>query len=176
MCEPTTVAVAAVGLGVAGGIMRGRAEQQALDARADANERNAQLAKQAAADALARGEQDAWKVMEHGEQVAGKQRTAYAGMGVEVGQGSAGIAEQDTAMLTQYAVDIARNNAAREAWGLERQGDNFLAEAARERDQADNALASNIIGGALGGFSNALGSGAFRRTPPSSAPTVPGSA
>lgn len=169
MCEAMG---AGAGLGIMGGILKGVDAKATLEKRADSEEINALLARKAAQDAIQRGEQDAEKVDLEGAQAEGKQRAGYGAMGVVVGEGSAGLTERDTAQMTKVSEDIVRNNAHREAWGLERQADQFLRQAKLDREEADHAILTGILGGGLSGLGSSLST--YRYTPDSQAPSVEG--
>jgi hypothetical protein len=173
MCEPTAIVVG--GSILVGGIMKGQAEKDAAKASASAMKRNARIAEMAASDALQRGEQEAGRVQMAGEAVEGQQRAGYGAMGVDVNSGSAARTQADTAALTAMDMETVRNNAQREAWGLEVQATNMLSDASAVSKAGANALLGGIIGGLAGGASGAMSqlssTGYF-----SPKPTAPGKA
>jgi hypothetical protein len=132
---------------VVGGVMKGIADKKAADASADAQRRNAKVAEDAASDALQRGEADAGRVQMQGSSLQGAQRAGYGTSGADVNTGSAALTQEDTAMLTAMDVQTLRNNAQREAWGLERQADNMRRSADSTATGGNLALAGDIIGG-----------------------------
>src|SRR5258708_15692814 len=124
MCEPVSLGVAA-GAMVVGGVAQGIAAKQAADASANAQRRNALLSDAAASQALQRGEEGAGRVQMQGASLLGAQRVGYGASGVNVNTGSAALTQEDTAGLTELDKQTLRNNAQREAWGLNKQADNM---------------------------------------------------
>lgn len=157
MCEPVSIGLGAVALGSS--IMKGIAEKDAAEERADAMRRNADVAEQAASLALQRGEESAGRIRMQGEGIRGAQRAGYAKGGVVVNTGSAARTQEDTAALTESDVQTERNNAQREAWGLKKQAENMRKDAESTEKAGKLALAGSIIGGAANAF--AIGSGGF---------------
>ena len=156
MCEPTSIVIG--GAIVAGAVAKAYSDDQAAKAAKAAGNRNAILAENAASDALQRGEADAARVRMQDGALAGKQRAALGSSGVDVNQGSAARVQEDTAAITAIDVETVRNNAAREAWGLRTQGLNYRANAAAAGRAGQNAVTSDIIGGAASATSAVVGS------------------
>jgi hypothetical protein len=104
-------------------------QRQEADAQAAQLRRNADLADRAAADALQRGEQKAWRVRMTGERRMSLQKVAYAHAGVDVSSGTPLRAMSETAMVTALDAQVERNNAFREAWGYRKQAANMRAGA-----------------------------------------------
>jgi hypothetical protein len=171
MCEP--VSIVAGGMALYGAISKGQAEKEAADANASALRRNAQLSELAAADARARGEEAASRVVMQGENVKGVQEVAYAGQGVDISSGSAARTVADTATITKMDEVTARNNLQREAWGLDATARNQRAAALDAEAAGQAALVGGIIGGAAAGASSAMSgaaaAGYFKQT---SVPTI----
>lgn len=111
-------------------------------------EHNADIAEIQAQDAIKRGEKDAIKTRQQGNQVLGAQRAAFAARGLDLQAGTAGDLLDQTAFfsLTDQATD--RRNAANEAWAKRAQSANFEAEG----KSLNPALSS--AGSALGGASS----------------------
>lgn len=147
MCEPTTIAIVAGGLQVAGAVQKGIAAKQAAEANAALLEENARTADQAGGDAVLRGRLLEGRVRTEGEQVANKQKTAFAAAGVDVKSGSALDVLGDTGMLSELDAQVVRSNAFREAWGYKTQASQFRRRAGMERQAGDNALVGSILGG-----------------------------
>lgn len=78
---------------------------------------NANIAEQAAKDAISRGDIEAGRVRSGTRQTVGSQRAALAAQGIDVNTGSAADVQSDTARIGALDELTARNNAAREAWG-----------------------------------------------------------
>lgn len=147
MCEPVSVGLVA-GAMVVGGVAKGISDKMAADASADAQRRNALISEQAASQALQRGEEDAGRIQMQGDAVKGAQRAGYGRSGADVNSGSAARTQEDTAMLTELDKTTARNNAQREAWGLDKQAENMRASADATESAGWLALGGDIIGGA----------------------------
>jgi hypothetical protein len=155
MCVPAALAGAAV----VGGVVKGVSDKMQADASASAQRRNAVIAEQAAQDALDRGDVEAGRIRMKGAALQGAQRAGYAAAGVVAGEGSAGRTEMDTVHLTEMDAQTARNNAQREAWGLEKQAENMRASADATETAGWLSLGGDIIGGAVSGALSFSGSG-----------------
>jgi hypothetical protein len=162
MCEPVSMSVAATAI-VASSVAKGVSDKMAADASASAQRRNAIVSEQAASLALQRGEEDAGRIQMKGSSLQGAQRAGYGASGADVNSGSAALTQEDTAQLTEVDKTIARNNAQREAWGLERQADNMRSSADATETAGWLALGGDIIQGASNAV--ALGSGGAAKAP-----------
>lgn len=147
MCEPVSMGVIA-GAVVVGGVAKGIGDKVAADARANALDRNAIIAEDAASQALQKGEEDVGRVQMQGASLQGAQRAGYGSSGSDVNLGSAARTQEDTAMLTVMDKQTVRNNAQREAWGLQKQASNMREDADSSRTAGWLALGGDIIGGA----------------------------
>ncbi len=145
MCEPVSMGVIA-GTMVVGGIVKGIGDKMAADSRADAYDRNAVIAEEAASQALQKCEEDAGRIQMQGASLRGAQRAGYGASGADVNLGSAARTQEDTAFLTEMDMKTIRNNAQREAWGLKKQASNFRADASAARTAGWLSLGSDIIG------------------------------
>jgi hypothetical protein len=152
MCEPVSAGVIA-GTMFAGAVTKGIADKSAADASADAQRRNAIISEEAASQALQKGEEDVGRIQMQGEAVKGAQRAGYGAAGVDVNLGSAARTQEDTSALTEMDKQTARNNAQREAWGLEKQADNMRSSAGATESAGWLAAGADIIGGAAGAAS-----------------------
>lgn len=128
---------------------------------------NADFAHAQARDARPRAEVSVARLREAAQGVAGAQRTAFAGQGVEVDSGSALALQEDTARLSERDVVQIRNNAARERWGykaqarmLEFQGAQaYHAGKIRAWSEFKNTI-TDIVGAFVGGVGGGGGGGA----------------
>jgi hypothetical protein len=117
------------------------AEQQG-NAQGALFDQNAMLAKAQAADAIARGNQDANGVLRQGRLVGGAQLAAYGAQGLDTSVGSpAAVMANDRALSALDAITI-RNNAAREAWGFETEAAGYTAQGAWARASGANEAAA----------------------------------
>lgn len=119
---------------------------------------NATMAREAAADATARGNQEAGRTRIKASQLIGAQKTAYAASGVDSTVGTAADVQASTRMVSELDAKTIENNAAREAWGFRKQGSRFTGEAARIRTRGDAKIAGTLLG-ALGGGIGSYGKG-----------------
>ena len=135
MCEPTTLATAALAVSGAGTAMTAygsyyggqtakvQANYQAQMARQNAQAQaqmadyEAMMAKYRAEDSTARGIQDEKRHWTDIGQFLGEQRAALAANGVAVDDGSALDIQRDTQAMGAMDATSIRSNAAREAWG-----------------------------------------------------------
>jgi hypothetical protein len=89
---------------------------------------NAQIAGWQAEDALARGDREASNVRMRANQVKGSQRARMAANGVDLGVGSALQVLTDTDYFADVDAGTIKDNAAKEAWAIRNQANNFSAE------------------------------------------------
>ena len=110
---------------------------------------NAEMARYAAGDAVARGSYEVFKRRVESARLRGQQRAAIAGSGVAVGAGSAAMVEFDAMIAADLDAMVLSNNAAREAWGLGKQAEEFERTGRR-------AMADSILGSVGTGVSGAM--------------------
>jgi hypothetical protein len=106
--------LSAAGIAAASGITSGKAA-------ADAGKQNADMMRMQARDALARGDLEESRHRRQTRALAGSQMAALAANGVQGGTGTAARLVEDTFMLGEEDALTIRNNAARDAWGLNQQ-------------------------------------------------------
>lgn len=104
-------------------------QKAALASTAQTAQLNAQLAEQSAQQTLAAGQAQEEQVREHGAQVQGAQRAAFAANGVDVNSGSAAIVQGSTDVQSRVDAMTVRMNAIREAFGQRIQSTNYENEA-----------------------------------------------
>jgi hypothetical protein len=126
----------------------GKAEQRAAYDQAGLADYNAQVADLQAADATARGQEEASRYRVGVRGMIGSQRAGFAGAGVEVGFGSAVDVQADAAFLGELDALTIRTNAAREAWGFQVQSEDLRRRAAIARKEGDYAAETGIVRGA----------------------------
>lgn len=135
---------------------------------------NAAMARAQGTDATTRGAYTESLVRQGTRQLVGQQRTALAAQGVDVGSGTALDVQSSTAYLGELDALMARNNAAREAWGFEVEASNYTTQANAARSQA-----AGMAGGLKAGAFNTLLTGAidsygkYRSAHPALAPSDP---
>jgi hypothetical protein len=149
MCEPTTILLAAsTALGVGATLYQGQAAKQQGRYTQQVEEQNATVSERRAADALARGEQEAGERRLKTRQLLGSQRAALAGNNVDLQDGTALDLVGDTAMFGQVDEARIRQNAAREAWGFRVDATNSRAAGAGARFSGDMARNASYLGAA----------------------------
>jgi hypothetical protein len=135
----TAAVVAVVGAGYTAyaSYKSGKVNQQIAEVNAKTTDFQAK-------DAVYRGEIEEDNLRLQVRKLIGAQRASYAGQGVDVNEGSADIAQQDTAYLGELDALTIRNNAAREAYGYRTESFNQRAggslAAAQGRNQAFTTL------------------------------------
>lgn len=123
MCNPIVAAMAAATAMESIGVY-----QQASMEKYTAKQ-NARIASAQAADAIARGDDEAAKVRREALDMQSTQRASYAGQGVDVGTGTAAHVQQQTEYFGEWDAATVRNNARKESWALRSQAENFRAQA-----------------------------------------------
>ena len=141
-------------IGVKGQLDQGKAANSQAQYNAGISRRNAIAAELAAKDALARGARDELTTRMEYKQIKGKQRAAFAANGVIVDEGSALDVVLDTAAVGEFDALTVRSNAAKEAFNLREQGDQFSSQAWMQTVAGKDAKKAGYIGAAstfLGG-------------------------
>lgn len=110
---------------------------------------NARMTRLQADDARRRGDLEAAALRRRGAQVAGAQRAAYAGQGVDVGSGIASAIVAETGAITEQDVVTTKNNAWREAWGLEAQASEYERQGRMDRLESKNKSRNSLMTGGL---------------------------
>jgi hypothetical protein len=143
MCALVPVVAGAI---VVGGIVKGVSDKMNADASADAQRRNAIISEEASSQALQKGVEDVGRIQMQGASLQGAQRAGYGISGADVNLGSAARTQEDTASLTELDKKTARNNAQREAWGLEKQASNMRQNADATSSLGWLSMGADIIG------------------------------
>lgn len=146
------MAVAVPWLTLAAAAYSGYTQYQAGRYQAEVAKKNQQLGREAASDAILRGQVEEDVTRQKGFRLKGAQRAAFGASGVDVATGSPLDVLADTAGLSELDAVTIRNNAAREAWGYENQAMNLRLRGDLE---AEAALGAGV-GTALGGTAEAL--------------------
>jgi len=103
--------------------------EQGSEENAQILEFNARMKEALAIDAIARGKETELRYRTEVKGFIGSQRSAYAGQGVDIGDGSALEVQMDTAHQGELDALLIGLNSAREAWG-------YKVEAQDQRNQA----------------------------------------
>jgi hypothetical protein len=115
-------------LTAAGGAYQYHAQRQAGKYEQDVAEQNAQIARQGAADARARGQEEAGQQRMKTRRFIGAQKAAIAASGIDPTTGSALDTLSESAAFGELDALTIQNNASREAWGYQTQATGFLNE------------------------------------------------
>lgn len=142
MCEPTTIAMAAMAVG--GGVSAFSAIQQGKTAQQVANN-NATMAEYAAQDAQKRGEEDAMAVQRKAAALKSSQRVGLAANGLDLSYGTAADLQDQTDFFAQSDAATARTNASREAWRLRAGGEQDRAAGSAARSNANLQAAGTLL-------------------------------
>ena len=142
MCEPTTIAMAAMAVG--GGVSAFSAIQQGKTAQQVANN-NATMAEYAAQDAQKRGEEDAMEVQRKAAALKSSQRVGLAANGLDLSYGTAADLQDQVDFFAQSDAATARTNASREAWRLRAGGEQDRAAGAAARSNANTQAAGTLL-------------------------------
>lgn len=105
-----------------------------------------------AADALARGEQEASRYQVQLDQLLGRQRTAAASQGIAIDSGSAAQVTADTQKFGAEDLTTIRENAAREAYGLKRQGQNAAKQLRTQATGAYGQAFASVLNASANGW------------------------
>lgn len=106
-----------------------------------------------ARDVVRRGQADSGAAKMEGTKVIAEQKTAIAAAGVDPSVGSAADLAGASRANSELDAATIRNNAAREAWGLQAQAK----ELTKQGDRARQAGKYGAIGGVLGGIAGTAG-------------------
>lgn len=138
MCDPVsiTLAVAAVAGGASAYSASASAKAQG-NYQAKVAENNAVMAEYSRLDANQRGGEAAVKAQQEARRLRGAQVTRLAANGLDLNSGSAAAILDDTDYFAQQDAQQIRNNAARQAWGYQVEGQNLTSSAAMFRASAD---------------------------------------
>ncbi len=149
MCTP----MLGMMLNFAGAMSQAAGQRHAAEAKAaeyryqaQVDDNNRKVAEWKAADAKARGQKDEAALRVKVAQLKGRQRSALAASGVEVGSGSALDILGDTAALGELDALTIRSNAERESYEQNVVASNLKANAGMKRMGADNAIIAGKIG------------------------------
>lgn len=118
---------------------------------------NQQMAYEASADAVRRGNIESGQTKIAGGKLVGEQKVAYANSGVDATVGTPASVIADTRAISDIDAKTAQNNAAREAWGFRKHGVKYGQQASLEAVRGSNKNTASILGG-VGGVARGIGS------------------
>lgn len=148
----------ATGMSAYGQVQAGKAAKANAEYQAGIARNNAIAAKYQADDIRKRGDEAADVHRQKVQQMLGRQRAVMSANGGDIGSGSNLDILGDTAASGELDALTIRNNAEREAWGVEVQGSNFSAQAGLLQAQGAQAQAAGNWGA---GTSLLAGAGSF---------------
>lgn len=108
-------------------------------------ENNALSAKFAAEDAMARSDVAEKQQRDRTRALLGQQRAALAANGVDSATGTGSQLLMDTAGMGEFDAITIRNNAMKQAYGLNTQADNLLADSKAARIAGNNGAIGSIL-------------------------------
>lgn len=148
MCEPATI-IMGIGAGIAAiGTAVSAGNQAEAGARADrAAKANAKLEDMASAEASRDGARTAGLVRMQGSKIEASQKVAFAKNNVAPGSESAAAVMADSNLMADIDYQTVLNNAAREAWGHEKQAHNLRKYGSDARDAGGAGAAGTVLGG-----------------------------
>ena len=135
MCEVVTTFLAAYGGYIAaaaaavGAYTNAQSQKAQNEYMEDVERNNAAIAKNQRADAIMRGGEEANRVQREAERMRGTQVVRLASNGLDISSGTPLAILEDSMFFGQQDAATVRNNAAREAWGYDVQGQNAMASA-----------------------------------------------
>lgn len=135
MCEAVTAFMAAYGGYIAaaaaavGAYTTAQSQKAQNEYMEDVERNNAAMAKNQRDDAIMRGGEEANRVQREAERMRGTQVARLASNGLDISSGTPLAILEDSMFFGQQDANTVRNNAAREAWGYDVQGQNARASA-----------------------------------------------
>lgn len=155
MCEPVTIGlmVASTLASARGAYVQSKAAQGQANYQAGVARNNATMAEYAAKDAIERGGEAANRSNQQYRQLRGKQVVTMAANGIDIGEGSAQSILDDTDTLASIDATTIRNNAARQAWGYQVEGQNYsssagMYDATAKAESPWMSAGASLLGGA----------------------------
>lgn len=127
--------------GAASSIMQGDEAKRAAEA-------NARMARLAAEDARRRGATQAGQARMQGSQVVAQQRAVFGVSGVDSGTGTAARLAAVTQAAAEVDAQTLRNNATRQAYGLEQQSSEMQRQGSAAQTAGYWGAAGSLLGGA----------------------------
>lgn len=181
MCVPMAAvaiatSVASTAVSYMGQQQQAAAQSAAANYQAQVASNNAVIARQNADAALQAGQAAEQQQRTKSAALLGSIRAAQAANGIRIDSGSALDVQADAATLGELDALTIRNNAARQAWAYQAQGDTFAAQSQLDTAQAgwaQSAGQTQGMGTLLGGAASVSGQwanynrlGAFNSTTP----------
>lgn len=139
MCDPVSISLAVASAALSGASAYQASASQKAQAKFQGQmaENNAVMAEYSRQDALQRGGEAAVKAQQEARRLRGAQVVRLASNGLDLNSGSAAAILDDTDYFGQQDAQQIRNNAARQAWGYQVEGQNLTSSAAMFSATAD---------------------------------------
>jgi hypothetical protein len=144
MCEPTTIMM---GLAAASMVMSVGSALGQADYQSQVAENNAISAEYAAKDARDRGAVEEERQRNKTRALMGQQRAALAANGIDASTGTGSLLLADSAGLGEFDALTVRNNAMKQAYGLNVRADNLRAEGENASLKGQNDAFSSLLTG-----------------------------
>lgn len=116
---------------------------------------NQKLAMQAAADSIARGQQEALRERMAATQLIARGKVGFASGGVDATVGTPAAALAGSRMMSELDAKTIQNNAFREALGFKTKAEQIKKQAKASRNASTNRAVGSVLGGAGASFSSA---------------------
>lgn len=137
MCDPVSISLAVAAVASGASAYQASASNKAqAKYQGQVAENNAKMAEFSRQDALQRGGEAAVKAQQEARRLRGAQVVKLAGNGLDLNSGSAAAILDDTDYFGQQDAQQIRNNAARQAWGYQVEGQNLTSSAGMFRATA----------------------------------------
>lgn len=132
----TLASVAGLAMSAYGMYQQSKASKDMANYSAQVAENNAKTTELQAQDALKRGDEDAAAIRRNADMLKGSQRASMAAKGLDLAEGTAAELQDQTDFFALNDQATARHNAAKEAWAIRVQGNNYRNEATAQRATA----------------------------------------
>ena len=146
MCEPTTLAMVAIGSSIVAGGAAAYGQHQQGKVAEKVGRNNQIMAEYAAQDARLRGEDQAQMARRRGDAIKGAQRARLAASGLDLSVGTAGELQDQTDFFSQGDQNTARVNADRDAWSMRTSGQQASAQGNAAAQQGNLAAFGTTLG------------------------------
>lgn len=148
MCEPVTIAMAGgLALGAAGSALGAKSQYDQGVAADEAARTNARRMRAQAADVKAIANTEAGKVRTEATKIIGEQNVAFSASGVDASVGSPAALAAYSRAQAELDAQKMKNNAAREAWGINAQASEVEKQGKAARKAGKYAAIGTILGG-----------------------------
>lgn len=150
MCVPALAAIPlmgqiSMGISAVSGLFSAYSANQQGKYQASIAEHNANVSRQRAFDAIAQGAVEEQRIGLKAASIVGQQRASYASRGVLVDTGTPLAQQAETMDLAKTDMTIARDNAARNAWGFMQESAGYRAEASAARSAGKMSAFGSLL-------------------------------